>query len=71
MTIDECYKAISEINKDNIVILTEDEIRYRANWLYFLNRLNFWEELPYLIELIQQEIQRDKIRQEKNNCNKL
>lgn len=53
-TIEECLKVVKEINDGSSQ--TEEELKHKANWLYMLNRLNFWQDMPILIEIIQHEI---------------
>jgi hypothetical protein len=53
-TIEECLATIRELNKENNE--TEENLKHKANWLYMLNRLKFWDDMPILIELIQYEI---------------
>jgi hypothetical protein len=53
-TIEECLATIRELNKQNEQ--TEEQLKHKANWLYMLNRLKFWEDMPVMIEIIQYEI---------------
>jgi hypothetical protein len=53
-TIEECLATIRELNKGNNE--SEENLKHKANWLYMLNRLKFWEDMPVLIELIQYEV---------------
>jgi hypothetical protein len=53
-TIEECLETIRHLNKQNQQ--TEEELKHKANWLYILNRLNFWEDMPVMIQMIQYEI---------------
>lgn len=53
-TIEECLATIRELNKGNNE--SEENLKHKANWLYMLNRLKFWEDMSVLIELIQYEV---------------
>ena len=53
-TIEECLATIRELNKQNQQ--TEEQLKHKANWLYMINRLKFWEDVPVMIEIIQYEI---------------
>ena len=46
----ESIKIICEGNNDSTEV-----IKHKANWLYMLNRLDFFKDLPILIELIEYE----------------
>lgn len=50
-TIEECLKVIKEICKDSN--FTEEELKHRARLLFFINRLDFWTEMPILLKEIQ------------------
>ncbi len=49
-TIEKCLEVIRELNKD--IPQSEELIKHKANWLYMLNRLDFWQDMPVLLELI-------------------
>ena len=53
-TIEECLATIRELNKGNSE--SEENLKHKANWLYMLNRIKFWDDMPILIELIQYEV---------------
>jgi len=49
-TYEDCLKVISDITKDKK--FTQEELEYRACLLYFINRIDFWEDFPILYKLI-------------------
>ena len=57
-TLEDCKKVILEINKD--IPQSDEQLLNKAHWLYMLNRLNFWEDMPILLELIKYEIKKVK-----------
>jgi hypothetical protein len=56
-TIEECVNIVREINKD-VPNVNEEELKHRANWLYILNRLNFFDDVPVLLQIINKEVER-------------
>ncbi len=56
-SLETCIKTVREINKNN-PLATEEVIIQNARWLYFINRLSFWEDIPVLIDLIKYEKQK-------------
>lgn len=60
--MEEYLKVIREICKGKN--LTEEEIRHRARLLFLINRLNFFDELPVLLEELM--YQRDWNKTHKN-----
>ncbi len=53
-TLDECIEAVRKINEG--ISSDEDKITNNARWLYILNRINFWNDMPIVTALINQEI---------------
>ena len=49
-TIEECREAVNELTKD--LNFSEEELKHRTRWLYLLNRLSFWDDMPILLEEI-------------------
>lgn len=62
-TIEQCLTAIKELNND--IPQSEELLKQKANWLYLLNRLSFWEDLPILLDIVKYE--RDKPRPVEND----
>jgi hypothetical protein len=49
-TLEKCREGINEICKD--MRFSEEELQHRARILFLLSRLNFWDELPVLLDEI-------------------
>jgi len=69
LTIDTCLASVKEICKENN--FTEDELKHRARILYLLNKLNFWQDFPVLVEEIiyQKELAKNNNESEIKNTN--
>jgi hypothetical protein len=52
-TIEQCLATIRELNKD--VPQPEELLKQKANWLYLLNRLSFWDDIPVLMDIVNYE----------------
>lgn len=56
-TIEECLKVVKQLNEKPNPNATEVELKHKANLLYLLNRLNFWEDVPILLEFVKHEVE--------------
>lgn len=68
ITLDSCVKTVTEIAEQSNLILDTKELRKRGCLLYLLNKLDFWEDVPVLCELISLE---NKSKQTGNSDNLL
>jgi hypothetical protein len=56
--IDECLNGIKQIcENDND---SDELLKHKANWIYILNKLNFWDDVPILLEILKYEIKNKK-----------
>jgi len=49
-TIKKCLEVVRELNKG--LPATEEQLKDKANWLYMLNRLSFFDDIPILLEIV-------------------
>lgn len=52
-SIEKCNETIEQICKG--MENSPELIKHKANWLYILQRLSFWKDMPVLLELIKYE----------------
>lgn len=58
-TMSDCLEAVTKINEG--IPNTEELLMHKARWLYMLNRLNFWNDMPVMLDIIKYEIEVKKL----------
>ncbi len=58
-TMKDCLEAVIKINEG--VPNTQELLMQKARWLYMMHRLNFWNDMPILLDIIKYEIRIKKL----------
>lgn len=53
-TMTDCLNAVKKINEGTEC--SDEKIQHNARWLYMLNRLDFWNDMPVMLDIIKQEV---------------
>ena len=69
LTIEKCLETVKELCVDTNE--SEEALNNKANWLYIMNRLSFWNDMPVVIQMIQFEKQKTKTEFSEDVRNKL
>jgi len=59
-TLNDCLEVVVKINEG--IPNTKELLMHKARWLYMLNRLSFWNDLPVMLDIIKHEIELEKLR---------
>lgn len=58
ITLEKCLEIVKSLNEGILIEgkpQTEEILLQKARWLYFINRLEFWKEIPVLIDMLKWE----------------